>query len=101
MTSVKPSFGFEGLADIQPAPAPAAVREPIPEQVDRVAERMGFTSREAAVRRKRRQLNEEPSDQLNIRASIADINRFVEWCERKRYSYREGFAELVKGINRE
>jgi len=41
---------------------------------------------------------EEPTDQLNVRASIADINRFVEWCERKRYSYREGFGLLVAKI---
>jgi len=25
----------------------------------------------------------KPSDQIIIRAGIADINRFVEWCERK------------------
>ena len=92
--SVKPSFGFEGLADIQPAPA--SVPEPMVQEIDRIGERMGFTSREAVVRRKRRPPNDEPSDQINIRASIADINRFVEWCETNRYSYREGFAELVK-----
>jgi len=96
--AVKPSFGFEGLADIQPASTPS--REPIPHDIDRAGERLGFTSREATVRRKRRQPNEEPTDQLNLRASIPDINRFVEWCERNRYSYREGFAELVKLIDK-
>ncbi len=95
--SMKPSFGFESLADIQPAPA--SVPESAVQVVDRIGERMGFTSREVAVRRKRRPPSDEPSDQINIRASITDINYFVEWCETNRYSYREGFAELVKRIN--
>ena len=51
------------------------------------------------MRRRKRQLVEEPVDQLNLRAAIPDINKFVEWCERHRYSYREGFAELVKQID--
>jgi hypothetical protein len=93
MSSAKPSFGFGDLSDIQPT---AAAAEPVG-NIDRVAERRGFTSREAVVRRRRRQ-SEEPTDQLNIRAAIADINRFVEWCERQRFSYREGFAELVARI---
>ena len=94
--SAKPSFRFEGLSDIQPASL--ASRESVARDVDRAGERLGFTSREAPVRRRRRQPSEEPTDQLNIRASIADINAFVEWCEQNRYSYREGFAELVRTI---
>jgi hypothetical protein len=97
-TSIKPSFGFEGLSDIQPTPAPSG-QGTITRQIDQVADRLGFTSREGAVRRKRR-TSDEPTDQLNLRAAIPDINRFVEWCERNRYSYREGFAELVKLIDR-
>jgi hypothetical protein len=96
--SAKPSFGFEGLTDIQPgslAGSELAARE-----VDRAGERLGFTSREGPVRRRRRQPNEEPTDQINIRAGLTDINCFVEWCERNRYSYREGFAALVKLIDR-
>ncbi len=96
--TAKPSFGFN-LSDIQPGPVAATPREaPPPAEADRVAERLGFSSREPAMRRKRRVAPEEPMDQLNMRATIADINRFVEWCERNRYSYREGFAELVKRI---
>ena len=69
------------------------------QEVDCAAERLGFTSRQAPLRRRKRQPLEEPVDQLNLRAAISDINKFVEWCERNRYSYREGFAELVKGID--
>ena len=97
-TGMKPSFGFEGLSDIQPTPAPVG-REPTIRQVDEAADRLGFKSREGTMRRRRRQVSEEPTDQLNLRAAIPDINRFVEWCERNRYSYREGFAELVKRID--
>lgn len=37
-------------------------------------------------------------DQINICASVSDLDYLVEWCERNRYSYREGFRELVKLI---
>lgn len=66
---------------------------------DRAAERHGFASRETTIRRRKRQPIEEPVDQINLRAAIADINRFIEWCEDNRYSYREGFAKLVKLLN--
>ena len=94
--TAKPSFGFEGLSDIRPDAVDHP--EPIAPAVDRVAERLGFGSREAVIRRRRRPPSEEPTDQLNVRAAIADINRFVEWCERNRYSYREGFSLLVAKI---
>jgi hypothetical protein len=96
--SVKPSFGFEGLSDIQPA-APAG-QGPLVRDIDKVGERLGFQSREAAVRRRKRQTSDEPTDQLNLRAAIPDINRFVEWCEENRYSYREGFSKLVALIDK-
>ena len=49
--------------------------------------------------RKRRQVPALQTDQLNLRAEVRDINRFVEWCERERLSYREGFsARLVERI---
>src|SRR5215211_6947545 len=93
----RPSFGFSGLADIEPAPA--TKRSEIDLQAtDRTAERLGFSSRQGPVRRRKRQPIEEPVDQLNLRAAVADINAFVGWCEENRYSYREGFAELVKRI---
>ena len=95
--STRPSFGFSGLADIEPAPAANGGGMDLLE-ADRAAQRLGFASREAPVRRRKRQPIEEPVDQLNLRAAIADINAFVGWCEDNRYSYREGFAELVKGI---
>jgi hypothetical protein len=94
--NTKPSFGFGKLSEIQPsAPEPA---EPVAREIDRVAEKLGFPSREVPTRRKRRIAVDEPTDQLNLRAAIADINVFVEWCERERMSYREGFGRLVAKI---
>ena len=94
--NTKPSFGFGKLAEIQPStPEPAA---PVAREIDRVAEKLGFPSREVPTRRKRRIAVDEPTDQLNLRAAIADINVFVEWCERERMSYREGFGRLVAKI---
>jgi hypothetical protein len=93
----KPSFGFSGLADIEPAPATKGNGIDL-QEADRAAERLGFASRQGPVRRRKRQPIEEPVDQLNLRAAVADINAFVGWCEDNRYSYREGFAQLVKNI---
>lgn len=121
-TTLKPSFGFGNLDDFQPAPPtppttraldpaapPAPARKPAPRPeasrqaeiraADRAGAQHGFHSRESAIRRRKRQPIEEPVDQINLRAAIADINRFVEWCEVRRYSYREGFAELVRRID--
>ena len=98
MTQGRPTFGFSGLAEIAPSPLRSGEESEL-QEVDRAAERLGFTSRQAPLRRRKRQPLEEPVDQLNLRAAISDINKFVEWCERNRYSYREGFAELVKGID--
>lgn len=56
----------------------------------------GFATREAAPRRRKRQARSEPTDQINIRAAIPDLDRFVEWCEENRYSYGEGLRELLR-----
>ena len=94
--NTKPSFGFGKLSEIQPStPEPAA---PVAREIDRVAEKLGFPSREVPTRRKRRIAVDEPTDQLNLRAAITDINVFVEWCERERMSYREGFGRLIAKI---
>ncbi len=83
------------LDEIQPdRPEDIPPRQELPKAQ---AEVLGFPSREPVVRRKR-QASSGPTDQLNLRASIEDINAFVSWCERNRYSNREGFHELVKLI---
>lgn len=91
--NTKPSFGFGKLAEIHPSASEPAT--PVTREIDRVAEKLGFPSREVPTRRKRRIAVDEPTDQLNLRAAITDINQFVEWCEAERMSYREGFGRLV------
>ncbi len=91
--TTRPSFGFH---DIKPT---SAADTSVAAKIDAVGERLGFASREVTTRRKRRNIAvSEPTDQLNIRATIADINAFVDWCERERMSYREGFAILVSRV---
>lgn len=51
-----------------------------------------------APRRKRRSRNEAPQDQINIRGAVADLNRFVEWCERNRLTYGAALALLVQHL---
>ncbi len=84
------------LDEIQPdRPEDIPPRQDLPKKQ---AEALGFPSREPTVRRKMKRM-EGPTDQLNIRANVEDINAFVTWCERNRFkSQREGFHELVKLI---
>jgi hypothetical protein len=96
--NTKPSFGFGKLAEIHPTASEAT--PPVTREIDRVAEKLGFPSREVPTRRKRRIAVDEPTDQLNLRAAITDINQFVEWCEAERMSYREGFGRLVAKIEK-
>ncbi|TXM94341.1 hypothetical protein FV232_23510 [Methylobacterium sp. WL30] len=96
--NTKPSFGFGKLAEIHPSASEPAT--PVTREIDRVAEKLGFPSREVPTRRKRRIAVDEPTDQLNLRAAITDINQFVEWCETERMSYREGFGRLVAMIGK-
>lgn len=91
-------FGFGGLKGTR-------VPKPTPEEeaaLDRVGEAHGFVSREAipTVRRKRRIIDNEPTDQLNLRCSIRHINRFIAWCDEERITYRQGFQRLVDGIDK-
>ena len=121
----KPSFGFGALDEFEPRDtgASAAARPPAQDRsaskprpvasrdnaaarratpsraADDAAAKLGFGSREPLVRRRKRQPIEEPVEQINLRAAVADINIFIEWCETNRYSYREGFGELVKHID--
>lgn len=95
--NTKQSFGLDALSQIRPA---GEVAPPAPLEIDRTAERLGFQTREAPRRRKRVTAIPAPTDQLNLRAEIADIDCFIGWCEQNRYSYREGFAKLVRLIGR-
>ena len=95
----KPNFGFNAgaaLAAITPGKTHGERGTAELRETDRVAERLGFPSRETPTRRRKRQIADEPTDQINIRAAIADLNAFVEFCERNRLTYREGFGQLVK-----
>ena len=41
-----------------------------------------------------------PYARPTARVSVASHDRFVEFCERERISYREGFDRLVKLIDK-
>jgi hypothetical protein len=92
--------GLLGFDDIKPAR-----REASPEEVragDEAAARVGYVSREptAAMPLKRRRPVEEPTFSFTARVSLRSGNRFIEWCERERLTYREGFDRLVALIDK-
>lgn len=86
------SFGF---GDIQPKRTRRETEDMA--AVDRVAENLGFISRETAtIQRKAKPGPSGPTGQFNLRAAVADVNEFVDWCGRERMSYREGFGKLME-----
>lgn len=88
--------GLTGLSDFRPAPTADA--EP-PQAPRAIAEAHGFVSRDPQPTiRKRRRPAEEPTHSFTARVSVRSANAFVEWCERERMSYREGFDRLVAKI---
>ena len=89
--------GLAGLADVHPTTASA------PEDrtgMLRIAEAHGFVERNPLVPRKRRKPVDEPTHSFTARVSVRSANRFIEWCEQERISYREGFDRLVALIDR-
>lgn len=89
------SDGF-GFGDITPRTA-ARVEAETDRQLDRIADVHGFVSRQATltIQRKVKPGPDGPVGQFNLRAAVADVNDFVEWCGRERMSYREGFGKLM------
>ncbi len=93
--------GLATLADFRPS-APSTHEEvaPAPLPVRAVAEAHGFVERNPVVPRKRRRPVEEPTYSFTARVSVRSANAFIEWCERERVSYREGFDRLVALIDK-
>jgi hypothetical protein len=81
-----------------PATIPA---RPNAAKADRLASESGFSSREPTVRRRLKPPPAVPTDQLNLRVPIDDINAFVAWCEFRSFRLRDGFSELVRIVCRE
>ena len=65
-----------------------------------IAEAHGFVERNPMVPHKRRKPVEEPTYSFTARVSVRSANAFIEWCERERMSYREGFDRLVSLIDK-
>ena len=98
MTSIKPiPAGLSSLADFRPSAA-AEAEEAVP--VRAIAEAHGFVERNPVTPRKRKKGAEEPMHSFTARVTVRSANAFIEWCERERMSYREGFDRLVALIDR-
>jgi hypothetical protein len=70
-------------------------------RVDRVANSVGFVSREAQIdedsfNRRGRPRGPEAFQALNMRAPASLAIAFRRWCEENRYSYPAGLAEIMR-----
>lgn len=91
--------GLAGLSDFRPSSAPEQDTPAPPSTARTIAEAHGFVDRDPPQTvRKRRRPAEEPTHSFTARVSVRSANAFVEWCERERMSYREGFDRLVTQI---
>lgn len=71
-------------------------------QIDRIAEELGFTSREPATPEEaivRRRRDVGPTAQLNVKCPVPVYNRFVRFCDEERLTYWEGIARLLDLVN--
>jgi hypothetical protein len=75
---------------------------PVAREIERVADRLGFVNRDPVptVRAKKRKTVEDPQCSFTMRAAVADVDRFVQWTEQRGLSYRQGFAHLMRLLER-
>jgi len=94
-----PSFGFTDLSDFKPK-TPESQSDTMVnlEEVDAVADNLGFETREKQITRRKKKGVSKPTDQFNLRAHIEDINKFVDYAEKSGKSYRELFEQLVSRL---
>ena len=86
-------FAFDRLSEIAPE---TPTNEPPAAQVDAIAARHGFTSREPAERIYKNDGSKEATVPLSIRPPLSVANRFIAFCKQHRYSYWEGLEELMR-----
>lgn len=92
---------FDAFAGIEPDREKSTAGRPAMKDLDRSADRMGFTSRrEPEVAIKRQRGTDDAVHQFTMRVRVRASNKFVAWCEEERLSYREGFDKLVEFIDR-
>ena len=66
---------------------------------DKVAQSMGFQSREQktlVLKKRRRTHHDEPVDQLSIRGPVRVLNDFITYCETQNLSYWEAMEKLLE-----
>jgi hypothetical protein len=89
------------LSTVAPDTPATIPPKPNAAKADRLASENGFPSREPTVRRRLKPPPAVPTDQLNLRVPVDDINAFVAWCEFRGFRLRDGFTELVRIVCRE
>jgi hypothetical protein len=91
---MKRSIGFDKLNNIKPDTDD--MPQPSVKSIDEIAQKHGFTSREATERLYKHSGPKEPTIPLSLRPPISVGNRFISYCKHNRFSYHEGLDELMK-----
>jgi hypothetical protein len=90
--------GLASLADFRPSASAPIAEDLTPARA--VAEAHGFVERNPVTPRKRKKGADEPMYSFTARVTVRSANAFIEWCERERMSYREGFDRLIALIDK-
>jgi hypothetical protein len=78
---------------------PSAPRAPIDIQAaDAAGESLGFVSREATPKRRRRVVPTEPKRQLSILMPVSKYDSFVAYADRHRLTYEEVISRLMDRV---
>jgi hypothetical protein len=87
---------------LQFRPTPVSRKNLAIEEVDRVAEAAGFSSRErgaaTAAPRRRRSVAPQPSRHLAIRMPESLFNRFLRYADRHQLTYNDAIAQLLDAV---
>ena len=93
--STDPRFGFDDIA------SPSASQDHVDRQIDQVASELGFVSRQPLRVPPRRKLGTKKQlHPYTMKLDIDDMAVFIQWIERERLTYRQGFARLVALIDK-
>lgn len=89
--------GLANLGDFKPA---ASAPEPPPVVSRTAAAAHGFVERDPPKPIKRRRASEEPTVSFTMRIDVSDQVDFIEWCDRERLPYREGFKRIMAAVRK-
>jgi uncharacterized protein YfaT (DUF1175 family) len=96
----QPSVGPENLSQRLATFQPSQPNRINLQEVDSAAAKHGFVSREPSgqIRKQRRRLIKEATQNLGIRLPISQFQRFVRFCDKEQLNYHDAVIMLLDKV---